>query len=59
MVRDIDGRPNRSSDEDMETCWSEGFGLFVFIIIYNHKKNLTFRRNVTPLSMSFRRMLTP
>jgi hypothetical protein len=35
MMRDSGGRPNHSSDEAMETWWSEGFGLFGFIFIYN------------------------
>lgn len=35
MAQDSGGRPDRSSDEAVETRWSEGSGLFVFMIIYN------------------------
>jgi hypothetical protein len=38
MELDNGGRPNRSSDETLETRWSEGFGLFVFMMIYNLPK---------------------
>ena len=32
MVSDVGGRPSRSSDDAMETWWSEGLGLFGSVI---------------------------